>query len=690
MSDSPRRISWLPLLTVATLTVAAPTADAQERLEQVVITATPLHETALETAQPVHVINAEALLRNRAASLGETLAREPGVSATWFGPQSSRPVIRGIGGERVQIYQDGGDALDASALSSDHAVTIDPLVAQRVEIVRGPATLLFGNSASAGLVNVITRRIPRAAAERPFSGAIELRGDSALDERAVAAQAEFGTGPWRLQTDLHRRSTDDVSIPGFASVEALREDEETAGRLANSASETRGGGVGVSRVGDWGHIGVSVARFDTQYEIPGPGEEEEEEEAGGAAAAVAGAPPIATARIGDGDGIYLDMAQTRWDLDADLRSPLAGLSTLRIRAGWNDYEHSEIEPSGEVGTVFLQRGLDLRVAAEHNPLAGWRGVFGAQWRDIDLEAIGEEAFVPPSVTRNLGLFLFEERSFGAVTAELGARLEQQRIDLPGASSAYDEQALSASAGLIWRLDDTWRLTANLNSTERHPTATELFADGPHIAVRRFEIGNADLDTERALGFDVGLRASAGAFSATVSAFISDYSDYIYAAPSGAIEDALPVVIYTATDARFTGAEVEFGWKSLETALGRWSIRAFGDYVRAEDGAGAPLPQIPPLRLGGSVGLERGPLAVELRAVWHDGQDRVALEETATDGYTLVDLDLSWRGRVAERPMTLFVRGGNLLDEEARRHASPLKDFAPLPGRSLGLGVRFDF
>lgn len=679
----------LPLWAAATLTLGLTPADAQERLEQVVITATPLHETALETAQPVLVLDAAALLRDRTSSLGETLAQQPGVSATWFGPQSSRPVIRGIGGERVQMYQDGGDALDASALSNDHAVTIDPLIAERIEIVRGPATLLFGNSASAGLVNVITRRIPRAAAERPFSGALEVRGDSALDERAVAAHAEFGTGPWRLQTDLHRRSTDDVSIPGFATVESLREDGEAAGRLANSASETRGGGVGLSRVGDWGHVGVSVSRFDTEYEIPGPGEEEEAEDgdAGDEAGAV---PPIAAARIGDGDGIYLDMAQTRVDFDADLRNPFAGLSTLRIRAGWNDYEHSEIEPGGEVGTVFLQQGLDLRIAAEHEPIAGWRGVLGAQWRDIDLEAIGEEAFVPPSVTRNLGLFLFEERSFGPLTAELGARLEQQRIDLPGASSAYDEQAFSASAGLIWRLDANWRLTANLNSTERHATATELFADGPHIAVRRFEIGNPDLDTERALGLDIGLRANAGALSASVSAFVSDYSDYIYAAPTGGIEDGLPVIVYTATDARFTGVEAELDWRGPATALGNWNLRVFADYVRAEDGDGAPLPQIPPLRLGGSVGLDRGPLGVQLRAIWHDAQDRVALDETSTDGYTVVDVDLSWRGRVAERPMTLFVRGGNLLDEEARRHASPLKDFAPLPGRSLGLGIRFDF
>ncbi len=692
MPDSHPSIRPCLLLPASLLIFGAAATPAQDTLAEIVITATPLRETMLETAQPVLAVDGDALLRERAASLGETLAQQPGVSATWFGPQSSRPVIRGIGGERVQMYQDGGDALDASALSNDHAVTIDPLIAERVEVVRGPATLLFGNSASAGLVNVVTRRIPRAPSDRPFRGAIELRGNSALVERAVAAQAEFGTRPWRLQTDLHRRTTDDVGIPGFATIDALREPEETAGRLANSASETRGGGIGLSRVGDWGHVGLSFSRFDTQYEIPGPGEEEGEEgeDGGGDQPLGEGPVPIAAARVRDGDGIYLDMAQTRWDLDADLREPFAGIATLQLRAGFNDYEHAEIEPRGEVGTIYLQRGLDARAAAEHQPLAGWRGVFGLQWRDLDLDAIGAEAFVPPSVTRNLGLFLFEERGFGTLTAELGARLERQQIDLPGAARAYDDDAFSASAGLIWRAADGWRVTANLSSTERHPTATELFADGPHIAVRRFEIGDADLGTERALGIDAGLHATAGPLTASVSAFVSDYSDYIYAAPTGAIEDGLPVVVYSATDARFSGLEAELVWRGPESALGRWSVRAFGDYVRAEDGAGAPLPQIPPLRLGASLGFERGPLGIELRAVWNDTQDRVAAAELPTDAYTLVDVDLSWRARVADRPMTLFVRGANLLDEEARRHASPLKDFAPLPGRALGLGVRFDF
>jgi iron complex outermembrane receptor protein len=664
-------------------------------LEQVVITATPLRETSLETAQPTRAIEGETLLRRRDASLGETLAQEPGVSASWFGPQSSRPVIRGLGGERVQVYHDGADSLDASALSNDHAVTIDPLLAERIEIVRGPATLMFGNSASAGLVNVVSRRIPRSAGERPLRGAIELRANSALDERALAAQAEFGRDGWRMQADLHRRESGDVSIAEFASSAALRAEraaageppEEMRGRLANSAAESRGGGFGLSRVGDFGHVGVSVSRFGTEYEIPGPGKHDEH----GNEEPLAGEAAIAAARIGDGDGVYLDMGQTRYDFDAELRQPFAGIAALRLRAGWNDYEHREIEPGGEVGTTFVQQGLEARAAAEHEPFAGWRGVLGLQWREVDLEAIGEEAYVPASVTRNVGVYLFEERAFGALTIELGARLERQRIELGGLSSPrYEDDALSGSAGAIWRFADNRRLTLNLSSTERHPTATELFAEGPHVAVSRYEIGSAGLGTERAQTADLALRGEFGRLRYTVGAFVKDYSDYIFPELTGEIEDDLPVVVYNSTDARFTGFEAEAAWRSLDGPIGTWSARLFGDYVRARDARGEPLPQIPPLRLGASVGVDRGPLGILLTAIWHDSQDRLGALERATDGFTLVDLDLTWRGRVGDRPMTWFVRGSNLLDEDARRHASPLKDFAPLPGRAVGAGFRFDF
>lgn len=685
---------------------AAEPARAQDTLQEVIVTSTPLRGTAADSATPTRVLGGDALIRTRASSVGETLADQPGVSATWFGPQASRPVIRGAGGERVQMYQDGSDVLDVSALSNDHAVTLDPLIVDRIEVIRGPATLLYGNAASAGLVNMLTNRIARIEPDRLFAGAVEARGNTGLDERALAARTEFGTRQWRLTADLHRRSTDDVSIPGFGISDALRAEldaagelaDETSGRLANSASESRGGGVGISRVGDWGHIGVSVSRFSTEYEIPGPAEDEEEGQE-------AAAPPELTAsgrskfsalprqagKIGDGDGIYIDMGQTRYDLDAEWREPLRGFANLRLRAGLNDYEHREIEPGGELGTVFLQDGAEARISAEHLPLAGWRGTFGLQYRELDLEAIGAEAFVPASLTRNVGVFLFEERQFGALKLQAGARLEQQDIDLPAvAGTGYDDDAVSASLGTIWQFSGPLQLALNLTRTERHPTATELFADGPHLAVLRFEIGDADLGREKAVTADLAIRGELGGGRFSAGVFRSDYRDYIFPALTGGTEDGLPVVQYTTTDALFTGIEAEIEWTDLETGAGRLRTRLFADAVRAEDGTGAPLPLIPPLRLGASAALSRGGLELGLTAIWNDRQARLGAGELPTDGFTLLDVELSYRANLAGRPVLLFMRGSNLLDEDARRHASPLKDYAPLPGRALGAGVRFEF
>jgi iron complex outermembrane receptor protein len=644
-------------------------ADAPPgRLQEVVVTATPLRKPALESVQPVTLRGGDDLVRVRAPSLGETLADLPGLSATAFGPQASRPVIRGLGGDRVQMFQDGGDALDVSALSDDHAVTIESLLAERIEVVRGPATLAWGSTASAGLVNVITGRIPRRRDAPPFGASLEVRGDQASGERAVAARADGRRGAWQFHGDLHRRSTDDLQIPGFAQSDALRAALEAAGetpddgrgRLANSAADSRGGAGGLSWVGDAGHVGLAVSRYDAGYGIPGD------------------------------EAVRIDMDQTRYDLEGEWRAPLAAIEALRLRASWNDYAHAEIEPEGEVGTQFDQRGREARLSAEHRPLAGWRGVLGLQWRDVDLVAAGEEAFVPPSRTRNLGAWLVEERRFGAVVLEGGLRLERQQVEADTAQPDYDDQALSASAGVLWSAPGGAGVALNLTSTERHPTATELFADGPHLAVQRFEIGDASLGLERSRTADLALRLARGGWRGEVSAFVSDYSGFIFPRLAGTFEDGLPVVQFDATEARFTGLELQLEAPALDTAAGRLSARLFGDLVRAEDGDGDPLPLIPPRRLGAGLGLERGTLRLGVDAIWHDAQRRLAANELPTDGFTLLSADLAWRVPAWGRGMLLFVRGSNLLDEDARRHASPLKDRAPLAGRSVSAGVRLDF
>jgi len=653
----------------ASVSAAAATVanDGAARLAEVVVTATPLRRTALESVQPVFVLGGDALVVARGQSLGETLASTPGVSATSFGPQASRPVIRGLGGERVQMYQDGGDALDVSALSDDHAVTIESLLAEQIEVVRGPATLAFGNSASAGLVNVLTGRLPTRRDAAPFAASMELRADDASGERAAAARADGGTGPWRFHGDLHRRSSAELRIPGFAQSAALREQlgadaDATRGVLPDSDGQSEGGAGGISYIGDRGRLSLAASRYDANYGIPG------------------------------GEAVRIDMGQERYDLEGEWRAQTGVLETLRLRASWNDYAHAELEPDGAVGTQFAQTGREARLSGEHRPLAGWRGLLGLQWRDVDFDARGAEAFVPPSNTRNVGVYLVEERSVGPLVLEGGLRLEQQTIAAAATAGFddYDDDAFSASAGALWKFTGSTSLALNLTSTERHPTSTELYADGPHLAVQRFELGDAALGTELARTADLALRSGFDGWQANVSLFLSDYRDFIYARATGMIEDDLPVVAFTTTDARFSGAEFELRTPNVESGAGRVSARLFGDYVRAEDGAGEPLPQVPPLRLGAALGLERGRLQLGVEALWHDAQDRLAVNELPTDGFTLLSADLAYRLPAWGRGMLWFVRGSNLLDEDARRHVSPLKDRAPLAGRSVSAGVRLEF
>lgn len=687
--DARSRPWLLPLvLSTAALPVAAG-AEADNDIEQVVITATPLRESLLETAQPVTVITGDDLVPLRALSLGETLAAQPGISASYFGPQASRPVIRGLGGERVQMYEDGGEALDVSALSGDHAVTVDPLIARQIEVIRGPATLLYGNGASGGLINVLTNRVPESLPGEPLTGALELRGNSALDERAGALRLEGNSGSWAWHADGYARETDDVSIPDYAQSRRLREQleaegeeiDERRGTLRNSSSKTVGGALGGSFISEQALIGFAVSRLESDYGLPMEHAHEHEHEESDEDA---GEPHE------EGEtGVRIDMAQTRYDLKAEIMEPFRGILSTRLRATFNDYEHREIEAGGEVGTRFEQDGVDARLVFDHAPLAGWRGTFGVQVRDVDFAAFGEEAFVPPSRTRNVGYFIFEERPLGPVTLELGARLEQQRITPDGITASYDDSAFSASAGALWKPADGYTLSLNVTSTRRHPTATELFANGPHLAAARFEIGNPSLAREHATTVDLGLRKGAGRWRMALSAFHSDYSRYIHAMPTGLEKDGLPVVEYVQADATLSGFEAELHPPAIQTALGTLSTRLMADYVRGKLKDGGNLPQIPPLRFGGGLELVRDRFSAGVSVIYHDEQDRVAEHELPTDSYTMVGLDIAYRAPLGERTMLLFLRGENLLDEDARRHSSPLKDIAPLPGRAVIAGVRVE-
>lgn len=669
-----------------TALLQSPTAFAQAttaetggaaRLEEVVITATPLRRAVLATAQPVAVLHGDDLATAIRSSLGETLANQPGVSATAFGPIASRPVIRGQGGLRVQTYVDGADTLDVGALSDDHAVTAEPLLAERIEIIRGPAALLFGSSAAAGAVNVITGRLPLARPGEPMVGELRARGDTAANARGIAARISGSSGDHLHYTgDLHHLRAGDLKVPD--------------GRLDNSAGETRGGNLGVGWVGERGSLAFAVNDLRSAYGLPGGHGHGDSAES-----------TVSEDHEHEGhEDVTLSLDQRRIDLAGEWRLG-SFADAIRVRAARNDYRHRELEGEA-IGTKYGQLGNEARVSLDRD--GHW--TIGAQWREVDFDAEGDEAFLPTSRTRNLGAFAFGELGFGALTLEAGARLERQDIDVvkpaplaptkPPRSGARNSKNLSL--GLLWPVAAPWTAALQLTSTERHPTATELFAFGPHIAAQRFEIGDESLGVERGVTADLALRRqSAGGWTGSVGAFVADYDRFIAALPSTsalpaeAVAEGLRVVRFAAVDARFSGIEFDWGHDQLlRTAAGTLGLRVFGDLVRARDADGEPLPQIPPRRLGVEASVVRGPLRLSVDTIWNDAQRDVAPGETTTAGFTAVDMEIAYRWRTGGADMLWFVRGANLLDEDMRRHASPLKDVAPLAARHLAVGVQIGF
>jgi iron complex outermembrane receptor protein len=679
------------MVAAMTVILSPVRVQAQEiPVEEVVVSSTPLRESMRDIAQPVTVLGGDQLRREVATSIGETLASQLGVSATYFGPAASRPVIRGLGGDRVLMLQDGVAALDVSGLSEDHAVSIESVLADQVEILKGPATLLYGSGAVGGVVNVLDGRISGDFTGTPVSGgALEVRGDSALEERSVLGRLDLARGPLRVHVDGFRRETGEAKIPGYAFSAAERaehEDEEeegeaheeefVRGRLENSDSETQGGALGFSLGDSSGFVGFAWSRFDTLYGVPAPhehheeGEEEEEEH---------------------GD-VRIDLLQDRYDFKAERIAPIGPFSAIRFRGTYNDYQHRELE-GAELGTRFDQRALETRLTFEHaQRRQGWRGVFGVQYLDVDFAAEGAEAFVPPSVTRTLSAFAFEKRPFGDFTVELGARAENQRVAPAGIGGHYDATAYSLSAGGLWALTDEHSVALSLARAQRHPQAAELYADGPHLATGQYEIGAAGLRRETAHTADLTLHRHTGAgLHWTVGAFYSDFSDYIFAAATGAEEDELPVFQYGQADARFHGFEAEIAVPLFLAPQRLFEVRLAADHVRGRLRSGGNLPRIPPLRYGAELHYEHGPLHLGMEIFIHDAQNRVAANERRTAGYTLLDADASYRFQTGGRSTLLaFLRASNLLDEEARRHTSPLKEIAPLPGRSVLAGLRMEF
>jgi iron complex outermembrane receptor protein len=629
----------------------------------VVVTGVPHDRAPGELAQSVTVLRGDALDRARAANLGETLANQLGVSSSFFGSGASRPIIRGLAGARVQTLEDGIDSMDASSLSDDHAVGIEPLSADQIEIFRGPTALLYGSGAVGGVINTVTTRIPASVPEGGFAGAAEVRGDSAADARGVAVRLDGGAASFAWHFDAATRDSEDYEIPGFARREPGAGD--VAGVLENSAAQSDAAALGASWIGDDGFIGMAVNTFDTVYGIPGDEEE--------------------TVRI--------DLGQTRVDLKGGWMNLPGLIEVVNLRVGVNDYEHVELEGE-EIGTYFTNDAVEARLELLHRAAGRWSGAFGVQMGKREFAAIGEEAFVPPVDTSTSGIFVVEELELDVWQLSFGGRVESQEQRPTGGSPDVDATARSVSfAGVRELASGDHSLALNLALSERVPVAEELYSDGPHLATGVVQVGDPSLDAETAQHIDVGVRGEAGDLHWGVTVFATSYDDFIYLADTGSVDpvDDLPIFAYAQRDADFTGIEAELFTPIASVAAGEVDLRLFTDFVRGELRGGEPLPRLPPLRYGMRVQYHDERVLLGLEATRYADQDETAAFELPTDGYTLVNADFRWRLAAAGgAELEVFVNASNLGNDEARKHTSFVKDIAPLPGRNYAVGVRSRF
>jgi iron complex outermembrane recepter protein len=644
--------------------------------EELVVTASPDGRQASDVAQPVQVLTGQELSAQLQPTLGETLAEQPGVHASYFGPGSSRPVIRGLGGDRIRILENGLGAGDASSTSPDHAVSVDPLSAERIEILRGPATLLYGSSAIGGVVNVMDRRVPPSLPDRPLAGTVQLHGASAARELsgALALDGRLG-GKLAWHASALKRDTGDYRIPGFAEARHEDDDDEAdegeRGRLENSSIRSQGLGLGVSYVAESGFFGAAVSGYDTNYGIPGQGH-------------------------GDDDGddreeeerVRVDLKQRRLDLRGQLNR-LGPFRGAQLRLGVMDYEHVELEGS-EIGTVFRNDSWEARLELPHRRIGPLRGTIGVQASSRDFEAIGEEAFVPPTGTRSYGLFALEELGTGPLRLQLGGRYESQRSSAEGGPDrSFD--GFSASVGVVWRPAEAWSLAASGSRSLKLPNAEELYSNGPHLATRSFEIGNPDLGNEISLGLDLSLRRRTGPVTGEVNLFVNRFDGFIYPELTGGEQAGLQVVRYVQRDARFMGAELHLDVTLLHTEPHHVDLELQADLVRAElTDSGEPLPRISPARLGAAVVYRGSPWSARMGVRRVFEQDRVADFEEPTEGYTMLDASVGYQFLAGGVLHEVQLRGTNLLDQEARSHVSFLKELAPLPGRSFGVAYTLMF
>ena len=676
------------LLSVAVLAVITPAAFAQDESAQTLSTiqlqAHPLVQSAADFAVADHVVKHKQLAE-RGATIGDALDGELGVYSNQFGAGSSRPVIRGQEGARVKVLEHASETADVSTLSPDHAVTVDPILAKQVEIIRGPSTLLYSAGTVGGLVNVTDNKIPTQMPEKGYEGQIGLRYNSGNDEKLAGAGATVALSDQvAMRVEGLKRKANSYIAPDYVHEHDGELEKER--RVDNTFAEGQTVNVGLSWIHDRGFTGISYSNRQDQYGLPGHsheyeschphddelhcgshdghdhGEDEEDEHA----------------------GPWVDLKSERYDFRTELNNPFKGFEKLRAHASYTDYKHDEIE-EGVAATTFKSQGYDARLELVHNPIANWEGVWGTQYNQQKLDITGEESILDPTKTQKWSLFALEHKQFGDVHVELGARLDHQNIEIDSDKKDYDGNAYSVSGAANWAFAPDYKLSLVASHQERLPLAQELYADGKHLATNTYERGNENLDVEKSNNLELGLHYETDRFDYHVHVYHNWFDSYIYAQTTAQYEN-FRLVDYTQDKAKFYGTEAQASYQLND--LYKFSV--FGDYVRGKiDNANAP--RVPAGRLGSKVDVDFTDGWSGLAEYYHVfKQDKITAYEQETAGYNMVNLGVAYAApAIADTNYRVYFKANNLLDEQVYQHASFLANI-PQMGRNFTVGLEFGF